>query len=397
MIENEADPRPWDRRKRAGEAADAPGLSRYQITVLMVDDQAMFGEGVRRMLLSETDIGFHYCQNPLEAQELAEQVQPTLILQDMVMPQLDGIAMLDLFRNAPATRQVPVVMLSTKEDPEIKAKAFAHGASDYIVKLPDKIELIARIRHHAGGYIAQLQRNAAFRALEASESKLAILNRDLAAESAKSDRLLLNILPAKVAAELKQSGKVEAELHENVAVMFTDFTGFTRIAEGYSPQELVGQLNECFSAFDAIVTRYRLEKLKTIGDGYLCVAGLSEPRADALDDMISAAVEIRDYSSRRRAEREANGGSAYWDVRVGVHIGPVVAGVVGVSKFAFDVWGDTVNLASRLEAASEPGRINVSRAVYDRIGTRWVCEPRGLLPVKNKQNTEMFFVDARRA
>lgn len=388
--------RPWDRRKRAGEIADATDLARYRITVLMVDDQVMVGESVRRMLLGEPDIGFHYCQNPLHAQTMAEQIQPTLILQDLVMPQLDGIAMLDLFRQTPATKEVPVVMLSTKEDPEIKAKAFEHGASDYIVKLPDKIELIARIRHHAGGYIAQLQRNAAFLALEVSENKLAILNRELEAESAKSDRLLLNILPAKVAAELKQSGKVEAELHENVVVMFTDFTGFTRVAEQFTPRELVEQLNECFSAFDAITTRYHLEKLKTIGDGYLCVAGLTESNPNALEDMLAAAVEIRDYSHQRRQDRESTG-KAYWEVRIGIHVGPVVAGVVGVSKFAFDVWGDTVNLASRLEAASEPGRINVSRAVHDRISARWSCEPRGMLPVKNKQDTEMFFVNGRLA
>lgn len=377
------------------ENADEPAvLPRYRIAVLMVDDQAMVCEGVRRMLLSETDIDFHSCQDPLRAQLMAEEIQPSLILQDLVMPQRDGLSMLDLFRQTPATRLVPVVMLSTKEEPQTKAQAFARGASDYIVKLPDKIELIARIRHHAGGYIAQLQRDAAFRALEASEHKLAALNQDLEAEVAKSDRLLLNILPAEVAAELKRSGRFEPELRDNVAVMFTDFTAFTRVAERFTPRELVEQLNQCFSAFDAIVSRCHLEKLKTIGDGYLCVAGLTDSSPAALDDMIEAAVEISDYCRRRKQAKEA-AGETYWDVRVGIHIGPVVAGVVGVSKFAFDVWGDTVNLASRLEAGSEPGRINVSHAVYERIAARWSCEPRGLLPVKNKQSVEMFFVNGR--
>ncbi len=366
------------------------------IVVLMVDDQAMLGESVRRMLADQADIAFHYCQDPLLAQQRAAQLHPTLILQDLVMPQRDGLTMLDLFRADPLTRDVPVVMLSTKEEAETKARCFAHGASDYLVKLPDRVELIARIRHHAGGYIARLQRDAAFRALEASERQLAQLNSELATEVARSDALLLNIMPAKVAQELKRSGKVDAELHEDVCVMFTDFTGFTRITEQFTPRELVAQLNQCFSEFDAIVTRHRLEKLKTIGDGYLCVGGLTETQADALEQMVSAAVEIRDYSCRRKAEREA-AGAPYWDVRIGIHIGPVVAGVVGVSKFAFDVWGDTVNLASRLEAASEPGRINVSLPVYERIAARWECEQRGLLPVKNRPGMEMFFVNQRRA
>lgn len=385
--------RPWDRRVPPSPDLDAAELARYrQITVLMVDDQMIVGESVRRMLLGEPDIAFHFCQDSLAAEQLAESLRPTLILQDLVMPQRDGLAMLERYRANPSTQQVPVVMLSTKEEPEIKAQCFALGASDYIVKLPDRVELIARIRHHGNGYLAQLQRNAAFRALEASEHKLAGLNRELEAEAARSDRLLLNILPARVAAELKRAGKVAAELHENVTVMFTDFTAFTRVAENYTPQELVRQLNECFSAFDSIVGRHGLEKLKTIGDGYLCVGGLSEPDPAALDETVAAALEIRDYCLERKTEQEA-GGRSYWGVRIGIHVGPVVAGVVGVSKFAFDVWGDTVNIASRLEAAGEPGRVNVSREVYERVGERWPCQARGVMPVKNKAGMEMYFVE----
>jgi class 3 adenylate cyclase len=345
------------------------------------------------MLMGEPDFTFHHCVDPQQVERVVRDTQPTLILLDIQMPQRDGFAVLDALRRQPATRQIPVIMMSTREEPETKAMSFARGAHDYIVKMPSRIELMARIRHHARGYVAQLERDAAFFALEKSREALAQANQELQAEMAKSDRLLLNILPARIAAELKQNGSVAGVLHDDVAVMFTDFSGFTRVAVEFTPGELVAHLNECFSEFDAISLRHRLERLKTIGDGYMCIGGLAEH--DSLEDVLDAAVEMRDYVLRRKAREELTG-RAYWSIRIGIHIGPVVAGVVGISKFAFDVWGSAVNLASRLESASEPGRINVSRAVYERIADDWECQPRGLLPVKNHPDVEMFFVEGRK-
>lgn len=213
----------------------------------------------------------------------------------------------------------------------------------------------------------------------------------LAAEKEKSDRLLLNILPAKVAEELKNKGRVAAEHHQDVCVLFADFTDFTSVAQKFSANELVDELNTCFSQFDEITVSHGVEKLKTIGDGYLCVAGLPEFRESAPLDLLSVAMEIRQYVEGRKA-RFQDQGRPYWNVRIGLHAGPLVAGVVGVRKFAFDVWGDTVNIASRLETASEPGKINVSKEFYDRVKNQVEVEPRGKLAIKGKGEIEMYFV-----
>ena len=159
------------------------------VTVLLVDDQAMVGEAVRRMLAAEPDVRFHFCQDPTRAIETADTVQPTVILQDLVMPEVDGLQLVKFFRAHPPTRQVPMIVLSSKEEPVVKAQAFAVGANDYLVKLPDKVELVARVRYHSKGYVAQLERNEAYRKLAESE-------RQLAEEVAQAAKYVRSLLPA---------------------------------------------------------------------------------------------------------------------------------------------------------------------------------------------------------
>jgi len=171
-------------------SADAR-LSEHKIIVLLVDDQAMIGEAVRRMLASETDIEFHACRDATQALETALRIRPTVILQDLVMPDIDGLTLVRNYREEPATRDVPLIVLSTKEEPAVKAEAFALGANDYVVKLPDRLELIARIRYHSKGYIAQLQRNEAYRALQESQ-------RLLAEDVRRAERYVLSLLPEKI-------------------------------------------------------------------------------------------------------------------------------------------------------------------------------------------------------
>jgi sigma-B regulation protein RsbU (phosphoserine phosphatase) len=173
----------------------ATGLEDRRITVLLVDDQPFIGEAVRRMLASSTDIDFHFCADPKAALQRAEEVAPTVILQDLVMPDVDGLTLLRAFRANPATRDVPMIVLSTKEEPKTKAEAFALGAHDYLVKLPDPIELIARIRHHSAGYIAHLQRNAAYDALQRSEQQLA-------GELAQAAKYVESMLPSSLTGEV---------------------------------------------------------------------------------------------------------------------------------------------------------------------------------------------------
>lgn len=250
----------------------------------------------------------------------------------------------------------------------------------------------ARLREFAGLVEHEFQLRDALAlqgSLIATQQSLLACQRDLAAEKEKSDRLLLSILPERVAHELKQNGQVEAELHEDVCVMFTDFTGFTQIAERLSPRELVRELNECFSRFDQIAAAHEVERLKTLGDGYLCAAGLSGEAPQPAVNIIRAAVEMRDFIRGRQ-----HAGQPGWDVRIGIHCGPLVAGVVGSSRFAYDVWGDTVNTAARLETTSEPGRINISRPLFDRLDGQAQCEPRGSVFTKSKGWLEMFFVNA---
>ena len=178
----------------AGKAAAQ--LTQHEITVLLVDDQAMIGEAVRRMLASEADIRFHFCSDPTKALKLAAELSPTVILQDLVMPEIDGLTLVKFLRANPATKNIPLIVLSTKEEPTVKAEAFALGANDYLVKLPDKIELIARIRYHSGGYIALLQRNEAYRALVESQQKLA-------AELAEAAEYVRSLMPEPMTGEIK--------------------------------------------------------------------------------------------------------------------------------------------------------------------------------------------------
>ena len=217
--------------------------------------------------------------------------------------------------------------------------------------------------------------------------------RDLAKEKERSDALLRNILPEDVAAELMKYGRVRARHRQDVNVMLTDFSGFTAVSESMEAGELLEELNVCFMAFDEITTRYRVEKLKTIGDAYMCVSGLSQEGEDSAMRLLNAAQEMLAFVGERRLRKEMRGRN-YWDIRIGIHCGPLVAGVVGNRKFAFDVWGDTVNTAARFESAGEPGRINVSRAFLEKVRDRVKVSERGLIPIKGKTETEMFFVEA---
>jgi class 3 adenylate cyclase len=207
----------------------------------------------------------------------------------------------------------------------------------------------------------------------------------------RSDELLLNILPEQVAEELKERGEAEAKLIDKVTVLFTDFKGFTQLSEKMTPQVLVGQIHEYFSAFDSISVKYGIEKIKTIGDAYMAAGGLPETNQTHAHDVIMAAMEINAYMIEQRRKREARGES-FFEIRIGVHTGPVVAGIVGVKKFQYDIWGDTVNTASRMESAGEPGKINVSESTYMLIKDQFACEYRGEIDAKGKGKMKMYFV-----
>ena len=210
---------------------------------------------------------------------------------------------------------------------------------------------------------------------------------------ARSNALLLSILPAKIADELKRGNEVEPRYYDSSTIMFTDFKGFTQLAEASEPRALVNDLNQYFSAFDEIVERNNLEKIKTIGDAYMCAGGLPERNSTHPVDACRAAVEIRDYMDRVNRQRERMR-LPPWEIRIGLHTGPVMAGVVGKKKFSYDIWGDAVNIAARIESSGEAGRIAVSESTCHRLPGEFRCSARGPIECKNKGMLDTYFLDA---
>jgi class 3 adenylate cyclase/tetratricopeptide (TPR) repeat protein len=234
------------------------------------------------------------------------------------------------------------------------------------------------------------QRNKIQQQKEAIESQYDLIK----IEREKSEKLLLNILPEETAAELKEKGYASPRQYELVTVLFTDFVGFTMVAEKMTPQEIVRELDYCFMEFDRIIDRHNLEKIKTIGDSYMCAGGIPVANDSNPFDVVEAALEIRDFMDKTRKARE-DSGEAYWQLRIGVHTGPVVAGVVGKNKFAYDIWGDAVNTASRMESSGEAGKVNISGRTYEIIKEHFDCSYRGKIKAKNKGEVDMYFVKGR--
>ncbi|MEI7897490.1 MAG: adenylate/guanylate cyclase domain-containing protein [bacterium] len=218
------------------------------------------------------------------------------------------------------------------------------------------------------------------------------LNSLLDAEKQKSDGLLLNILPHETAEELKSTGKAVAKRFDEVTVMFTDFKDFTQASELMSAEELVDEMNFYFSEFDKIIARHNLEKIKIIGDSYMCAGGLPVANKTHAHDMVRTALELQEFMIIQKAERSSLGKS-YFELRIGIHTGPVVAGIVGIKKFAYDIWGDTVNTASRMESTSEPNKINISGETFEKVKETFTCTYRGKVAAKHKGEIDMYFVD----
>lgn len=284
----------------------------------------------------------------------------------------------------------------------LKASQNASALADQTVQL-QKIDILNRERQSYylfGGiagllglsfFIARNYRNQrkSNRQLTAANTLVTDANKQITAEKQRSDDLLLNILPADVAEELKEKGSANARLFNEVTVLFTDFVNFTTISQLLTPQQLVDELNYCFVAFDHIITAHGIEKIKTIGDAYLAVCGLPNSDSEHAAKTVKAALEIQQFIQKRKAEM----GDKTFDVRIGIHSGSVVAGIVGVKKFAYDIWGDTVNTAARMEQNSEPGKINVSGETYELVKDKFAFTYRGEIAAKNKGALKMYFAD----
>ncbi len=217
-------------------------------------------------------------------------------------------------------------------------------------------------------------------------------NKILDSQKAEIEHLLLNVLPAEVAEELQKTGSATPRYYEQASVLFTDFKGFSALADRMQPQEVVSELNSCFIAFDDIVERYGLEKIKTIGDSYMCAGGIPTADKDHIHNIIRAGLAMQACMISRNVER-VKAGLPAWEIRVGINTGPLVAGVVGKKKYAYDIWGGSVNVASRMESNGEPGRVNISAATYELVKDRFQCSYRGKIYAKNIGEIDMYFVD----
>lgn len=217
----------------------------------------------------------------------------------------------------------------------------------------------------------------------------------LSEEKKKSDDLLLNILPEEIAEELKETGLAKARSFPQVTVMFTDFKNFTAFTENMNPVELVKSIDYYFSAFDKIIVKHGLEKIKTIGDSYMCAGGLPEETPDHAHKVILAALEIQEFMAEFKKAQQAKGES-WFELRLGINTGPVVAGIVGIKKFAYDIWGDTVNIAALMEQSGEVGKVNISETTYAIVKNDFDCSHRGKVATKNKGEADMYFVEPKR-
>ena len=332
--------------------------------ILVVDDLEENRELLSRRL-SRLGYSVRTLDNGEAALESILATPPDLILLDVLMPGLDGLEVLKRLKGNPTTQHIPVVMLSSADQVDTVVRCITLGADDFLPKPFNATLLMARIesslskkrlRDQEAGFLKRLQK-----------------------EQEISERLLLNILPKAIAERLKQGETIIADNFPEVTVLFSDFVGFTKLSAEIAPKVLVGRLNEIFCAFDELCDRHGLEKIKMIGDAFMAVAGLPTPRDDhvevAADMALSMLGEVARFNARY-AER--------FRMRVGLNTGPVVAGVIGTKKFAYDLWGDTVNLASRMEAHAPKDGILATAAVYEKLSGRYSFKPGQVIRVKGK-------------
>ena len=336
--------------------SNADQFAQHRTTVLLVDDQAMIGEAVRRMLVTEQDIDFHYCQDPTQAVKIANRIQPTVILQDLVMPEIDGLTLVRYFRANQATQDVPLIVLSSKEEALTKAEAFALGANDYLVKLPDRLEVIARIRYHSKGYVNFLERNEALRQLEKA-------NRFIRETFGRylSDDIVDAILESPEGASLGGEKRF-------VTIMMTDLRGFTSIGERLPAEDVVGIINIYLETMTEIILKYQGTIDEFIGDAIFVIFGAPVLRDNDAKRAVACAVEMQlamaDVNRRCREKGYPEVGQG-----IGINTGQLVVGNIGSTRrMKYGVVGRNVNLTARIESYTVEDQIFVSETTIEECG-----------------------------
>ena len=374
--------------------------------VLLVDDsEVMLGHLRGGLMTQGWEVGL--AKSGLQALAEARRWVPDVVVCDLQMPILDGFPVLRHLKSIDPT--LPVVVLSGENDIASVLRAVREGAFDYVPKSSEDIRPLLAALDRALSHARLSRENARLQTalkrandeLEGRLRQLAEQHQLLQQEQVKSASLLQNILPKSVADSLKDSfhrspdGRVGfkqmALRYADVTVMFADIVEFTQLAAKLQPEQLVTVLNEIFSIFDRLADRHGLEKIKTIGDAYMIAGGLPVQRADHVERMAEMALDIQAEIARRNIERKEN-----MQVRIGMATGPVVAGVIGEKKFAYDLWGDTVNIASRMESQGLPGAIQITEATAERIKERFQVEKRGKVDVKGRGSMVAYLLTKRK-
>ncbi|WP_293354927.1 MULTISPECIES: adenylate/guanylate cyclase domain-containing protein [unclassified Microcoleus] len=346
-------------------------------SVLVVDDNEVNRDLLARRLQRQGH-AVTVAEDGLQAMALMRSEPFDLVLLDIMMPQMNGYQVLEHLKADEQLRHIPVIMISAVDDIDSIVRCIELGAEDYLSKPFNPVLLKARIS-------ACLEKK---RLRDKEQTYL----RELAEEKEKSERLLLNILPGPIAQRLKEGENTIADSFAEVTVMFADLVGFTKLSAHLSPAELVELLNEIFSAFDELAERYGLEKIKTIGDAYMVVGGLPKVSDNHAESIAEMAIDILGAMATIRTK-----GGQPLSIRIGIHTGPVEAGVIGTKKFTYDLWGDTVNTASRMESQGIPGGIQVTVATYERLRNKYVFEERGVISVKGKGDMMTYLLVSRKS
>ena len=344
--------------------------------VLVVDDNEVNRDLLARRLQRQ---GYEVkvASNGFEALEMMSSMSLDLVLLDIMMPQMNGYQVLETLKADPAFRHIPVVMISAVNDIDSIVRCIELGAEDYLSKPFNPVLLKARI-------------NACLEKKRLRDQEQAYLKK-LAEEQEKAEKLLLNILPEAIAERLKQGENTIADSFSDVTVLFADIVNFTNLSSSLSPAQLVEILNEIFSAFDQLAEQYKLEKIKTIGDAYMVVGGLPTPRWDHAEAIADMALDMQNIIGQFRLK-----GNEPLQMRTGINTGPVEAGVIGTKKFTYDLWGDTVNTANRMESHGVAGKIQVTVATYERLKDQYIFEERGIIDVKGKGEMQTYFLIGRK-
>lgn len=345
--------------------------------ILVVDDQD-FNRMLLRDLLERDNHLITEAADGIEALEALRAAPYDLVLLDLMMPRMTGHEALQAIKADPALHDIPVIMVSANDELDNVVGCIQDGAEDYLPKPINVVLLGARVR-------ASLTRKAF-----ADQQKRYL--EQIERERERSDRLLLNILPMPIAERLKAGQDTIADTFTDVTVLFADIVDFTETSSHLSAEELVAVLNQVFSLFDRLTSLHGLEKIKTVGDAYMVVGGLPHPHPDHLEAVADLALALREAIAQVVPTAQQP-----FRMRMGMHTGPVVAGVIGATKFSYDLWGDTVNTASRMENLSLPGQIQVTEEIYQRLADRYAFEPRGPIEVKGKGVLNTYFLVGRTA